>query len=892
MIDLDQSAVHSKQTRLFVLLLPALLFFSFLLPARAQEAPLFSDAFSATSVSGTNAKWLVLEPVSYKWALVSESGPGYFLSYTPPKSNNFISNTTALTRQGLNLVAGKKYLFTYSVKATGSHELQVLLTAKLPASNISQVKADTLHLAAYSAFNTAGWVQQKHYFVPAVSGTYYFGFHCASPSKQESLNIDEVSIREVFPLQGAYTIGPGGNYTSLPAAVTALQENGVSGPVTFTFTETIFTLSSSVVIPAFQGMSASNPLLFRAVRPGAATLQGNIPGGAVIVVDGAEHVTLEGLSVRNTATTTPTGIQVINGAKNCTLQACQVWADQATSAGARGISVTGIATSQIRLFNNVVRQVSGAGAAFTALSDPNLVNPYGIVLEAGTGHQVYNNSVWMTGLRSGFSSGSAALAVGSKASGLDVRNNILANTRRSSNQDISLNYAVYSLAPASSFSKLDYNLYYSASDNTLLPQALGYLGGAQHLNLAAWKAASKQDGSSMSGEPAFTAADDLSINTSKTNSWYANGTGTHLPGLTTDFKRRSRSTAVLSGGVDLGAYEFSPSAAAPALVSDTLLRKANMREVYSFAGREICAITWGASLTTVPKGLKVFYNPGRNVSEVTPMGGSEMNAYFEILSQEEDKMQALGFTYDFEMYFDVALMGSLDPNNITITKKTHAQAQWETYQDATLDPLTRILKKIKLSSFSYITATDRYMATLPVSLLSFTARKKNQDAWLQWHTALEEENLGFEVEASRDGKTFYKAGFVAGNGTHQGQSYTFTDKGGNKRGVWYYRLKQLDLDGTPTYYGMQAVDFGRGQVQAWAYPNPFTDHLTLSLPMAEAGPALVVLSNPQGQEVKRETISLDQHPARIAVPASSPAGLYFLTVTAAGQTQQIKLLKK
>ncbi|MGV3641474.1 MAG: hypothetical protein ACO1NZ_13195, partial [Adhaeribacter sp.] len=506
--------------------MPALLFFSILLPARAQEAPLFSDAFSATSLSGTNAKWLVLAPVSYKWELDSEAGPGYFLTYTPANGNKFISNTTVLTRQGISLVAGKKYLFTYSVKATGSHELQVLLSSRLPASNISQVKADTLHLAAYSDFNTTGWVQQKHFFVPSQSGTYYFGFHCVSPSKQESLNIDEVSIMEIPPLQGAYTIGAGGNYTSLPAAVAALVEKGVSGPVTFTFTETAYTLSAPVVIPRIQGLSATSPLTFRAPQPGAATLQGNIPGGGVIVLDGAEHVILEGLSVRNTATTTPTGIQVVNGAKNCTLLGCQVWADQATSAGARGISIAGSATSQIRLFNNVVRQVSGTGAAFTALSDPNLVNPYGIVLEAGSGHQVYNNSVWMTGLRSGFSSGSAALAVGAKASALDVRNNILANTRRSTSQDISLNYAVYSLAPASSFSKLDYNLYYSASDNTLRPQALGYIANMQRLDLAAWKAASKQDGSSMAGEPAFTAADNLSINPAKTNSWYANGTGT------------------------------------------------------------------------------------------------------------------------------------------------------------------------------------------------------------------------------------------------------------------------------------------------------------------------------------------------------------------------------
>ncbi len=64
------------------------------------------------------------------------------------------------------------------------------------------------------------------------------------------------------PLSGPYTIGVGGSYTKLSDAVNALVSQGVSGPVTFSFTDANYT-DTSLVISAFAGQGSTNPVIFQ-----------------------------------------------------------------------------------------------------------------------------------------------------------------------------------------------------------------------------------------------------------------------------------------------------------------------------------------------------------------------------------------------------------------------------------------------------------------------------------------------------------------------------------------------------------------------------------------------------------------------------------------------------
>ena len=91
---------------------------------------------------------------------------------------------------------------------------------------------------------------------------------------------------------------------------------------------------------------------------------------------------------------------------------------------------------------------------------------------------------------------------------------------------------------------------------------------------------------------------------------------------------------------------------------------------------------------------------------------------------------------------------------------------------------------------------------------------KNNQALLTWSTANEINNKGFEVELSRDNKTFSSIGFVAAVKTSTGiNNYSFTD---NKllSGSNYYRLKQVDNDGASRYSSVVKLDFSKF---AWSY---------------------------------------------------------------------------
>lgn len=123
---------------------------------------------------------------------------------------------------------------------------------------------------------------------------------------------------------------------------------------------------------------------------------------------------------------------------------------------------------------------------------------------------------------------------------------------------------------------------------------------------------------------------------------------------------------------------------------------------------------------------------------------------------------------------------------------------------------------------------------LPVTLVAFTAEAvQNRDAQLTWTTASEANNDHFEVERSLDGTTFTKLDQVAGQGTTSLRTaYAFTDVNVARQanGPVYYRLKQVDMDGTSTYSPVRTVSFAKAAVLSLSlYPNPAQTTTTLEL---------------------------------------------------------------
>ena len=95
-----------------------------------------------------------------------------------------------------------------------------------------------------------------------------------------------------------------------------------------------------------------------------------------------------------------------------------------------------------------------------------------------------------------------------------------------------------------------------------------------------------------------------------------------------------------------------------------------------------------------------------------------------------------------------------------------------------------------------------FESILPVELTQFSGKWQNDYAALTWQTATENQNKGFEIERSIDGKQFDKVGFVAGKGGNQATNYWFNDYETSKIAppqYIYYRLKQIDENGGYRY---------------------------------------------------------------------------------------------
>jgi hypothetical protein len=130
-----------------------------------------------------------------------------------------------------------------------------------------------------------------------------------------------------------------------------------------------------------------------------------------------------------------------------------------------------------------------------------------------------------------------------------------------------------------------------------------------------------------------------------------------------------------------------------------------------------------------------------------------------------------------------------------------------------------------LDTDDYGIVQRRYdVAALPVELLYFSGKAVAEGVQLNWETAIEINNDHFEVQWSLDAKTFKTVGKVKGAGTTtEPQQYNFLHPFPAKS-VNYYRLKQMDFDGTFAYSKTIAISLEQSDTkQLLVFPNPSTD---------------------------------------------------------------------
>lgn len=210
-----------------------------------------------------------------------------------------------------------------------------------------------------------------------------------------------------------------------------------------------------------------------------------------------------------------------------------------------------------------------------------------------------------------------------------------------------------------------------------------------------------------------------------------------------------------------------------------------------------------------------------------------------------------------------------------------------TTKKITSDPgVTFSKKQFTFGSFS---------VPLPVELIAFDVKLKDGYVALDWVTASELNNSGFEIERSYDLETFEKIGFVDGNGTTSNEhEYLFYDDNFSS-GTIYYRLKQIDYNGNFEYSKVVSITvlnvISDNNFEMIVYPNPSSEGDELTFKFANYGEQVsVMIYDLTGGVILSSSDLLLDDQGRVTMSLSLNQGVYIVKTVSDNQTLYTKLL--
>ncbi len=154
-----------------------------------------------------------------------------------------------------------------------------------------------------------------------------------------------------------------------------------------------------------------------------------------------------------------------------------------------------------------------------------------------------------------------------------------------------------------------------------------------------------------------------------------------------------------------------------------------------------------------------------------------------------------------------------------------------------------------------ITVYYNQPSTLPVSLLNFSAKKKNTSIDLSWATEAESDMSHYELQRSPDGRNYLSIYTIQSRNIISRMNYSYND---NKplSGISYYRLKMVEVDGSISYSKIVTVQFATGNTVT-IYPTLWKKGATLNI------------SNPNNEKLTAYFFTVTGQQAGISITANS-----------------------
>jgi len=195
----------------------------------------------------------------------------------------------------------------------------------------------------------------------------------------------------------------------------------------------------------------------------------------------------------------------------------------------------------------------------------------------------------------------------------------------------------------------------------------------------------------------------------------------------------------------------------------------------------------------------------------------------------------------------------------------------------------------------YTIGTLDFSSTLPIELISFDAYQNNGTVALEWQTASELNNDYFTIERSSNGIDFEPILNVNGAGNSNHLINYFETDYSPLPGTSYYRLRQVDFDGTETFSEMRTVKtYNALADEMGLYPNPTDGAFHLVLANSGEEEVLVILRDISGKEFYSKVIitSTEKHIEAIDLSGALPSGIYIITASTKNELYSQKLVVK
>jgi hypothetical protein len=186
--------------------------------------------------------------------------------------------------------------------------------------------------------------------------------------------------------------------------------------------------------------------------------------------------------------------------------------------------------------------------------------------------------------------------------------------------------------------------------------------------------------------------------------------------------------------------------------------------------------------------------------------------------------------------------------------------------------------------YRFTIATTNPLTPLPVELKKWNIRCDEGQIKATWVTASETNNNYFVVEKSRDGKDWIEASKIdgAGNSSHEIR-YDYTEPASSQ--LMYYRLKQIDFDGTEKIYPIKSVDCSISDLdKIKVYPVPASSELIIESPIQMVTANLIDMN---GKTLK--TLSLNELYTTIDV-SSLANGVYLVELVTSYDRQSKRIV--